>query len=121
MRQNSTAQKLRDTRRQEADRGLGLQTAQILLISMVHKGTVAFGVGSSSTGCCTVGCTGKPSPDRDEYFTPSTFIYSRSKRKAGSENEIKAILFTIALNKITSKFNKKVCNLYCENYKILFK
>ena len=41
-RQNSTAQKVRERRRQEADRGLGSQTSQILLISVVHKGTVVF-------------------------------------------------------------------------------
>lgn len=59
-----------------------------------------------------MGYTGKPSPDRDEYFTPSTFIYSRSKRKAGSENEIKAIPFTIASNKITEVNLIKKCVTY---------
>ena len=88
----------RDRRRQEADRGLELEAAQVMLMSVVHKGTGVLQVGSSSTvGCCTVGYMGKPTPNRDVYFAQYNCIYGRSKREAGSENEIKkTIPFTIA-------------------------
>ena len=59
-----------------------------------------------------MGSTGKPTPNRGGHFTPSTYIYSRSKRKAGSENEIKTIPFTIASNKITGINLMKKCITY---------
>lgn len=40
-------------RRQEAERGLELEAAQVMLISVFHTGTGVFHVGSSSIGCCT--------------------------------------------------------------------
>lgn len=114
-RQNSAAQKVRDRRRQEAD-GFGVTGSSNLAYFRGSQRHSCLQVGSSSIGCCTVGSVGKPTPNRDGHFTPSTYIYSRSKRKAGSENEIKTIPFTIASNKITEvNLMKKVCNLYREN------
>lgn len=45
-----------------------------------------------------MGSTGKPVPDRDMYFAQYTYIYSRNKGDAESENEIKK--YTIASNKL---------------------
>ena len=47
---SSTAPSSRDQRRQEADRGLELEEAQVMLVSVVHQGTGVLHVGSSSTG-----------------------------------------------------------------------